>query len=78
MNKPITIAKAELEQRIQQVVQESNLPAFVLVYMFGGFLSNLEQIEKQQYEEDLAIWNQNLQAEVQAKMDPNTRINGVI
>lgn len=78
MNKPITIAKAELEQKIQQAVQESNLPAFVLVYMFEGFLSNLEQIEKQQYEEDLAIWNQQLQAETQPQIDQNFRMNGAL
>lgn len=77
MNKPITIAKAELEQQIQKAVQESNLPAFVLVYMFEGFLSNLEQIEKQQYEEDLEIWNRQIQAELQPQVDQNMRTNGV-
>lgn len=78
MNKPITIAKAELEQKIQQAVQESNLPAFVLVYMFEGFLSNLEQIEKQQYEEDLEIWNRQLQTETQPQIDQNFRMNGAL
>ena len=58
MNKPSTITKVELEKKISDAVYESGLPAFVVAYMFEGFLADLRKAEKQQYEADLKAWEE--------------------
>lgn len=53
MNKPVTIVREELRQKITSAVNESNLPAFVVADMFEGFLRELRALERQQYQNDL-------------------------
>lgn len=56
MIKPVTIIREELRQTITSAVNESNLPAFVVADMFEGFLRELRQLERQQYQKDLASY----------------------
>lgn len=53
MQKPVTIIREELRQKITSAVNESNLPAFVVADMFEGFLRELRALERQQYQNDL-------------------------
>ena len=53
MEKPVTIIREELRQKITSAVNESNLPAFVVADMFEGFLRELRALERQQYQNDL-------------------------
>lgn len=52
MQKPVTIIREELRQKITSAVNESNLPAFVVADMFDGFLRELRALERQQYQND--------------------------
>lgn len=53
MNKPVTVVREELRQKITSVVNEANLPAFVVADIFDGFLRELRALERQQYQNDL-------------------------
>ena len=53
MQKPVTVVREELRQKITSAVNESNLPAFVVADMFDGFLRELRTLERQQYQNDL-------------------------
>ncbi len=57
-NKPVTIAKVELEQKINDAVRESGLPAFIIAYMFESMLGQLRQIEQRQYQDDMKRWEE--------------------
>lgn len=68
-NKPATIAKVELEQKINEAVRESGLPAFIIAYMFESMLGQLRQIEQRQYQDDMKRWE-----ESQSKPDDDVEI----
>lgn len=57
MNKPVTILREELRQTITDAVNSANLPAFVVADMFERFLTELRQLERQQYAQDLQSYN---------------------
>lgn len=54
MDKPATILQREFRDKIVNAVNESNLPAFVLVPVLEQALAEVRQIEEQQYKADLA------------------------
>ncbi len=64
MQKPVTIVREELRQRITSAVNESNLPAFVVADMFDGFLRELRALERQQYEKDLNAYQEECEEDV--------------
>ena len=54
MEKPVTIVREELKNTIRNAVNKSGLPAFVVADMMEAFLTELRILEKRQYDEDLA------------------------
>ena len=57
MEKPSTVAFREFVEKIQQAVNSSNLPAFVLIPVFRDTLEQLAQLDEQQFQHDSAEWN---------------------
>ena len=57
MNKPLSVAKQDFEKSLESLVNESGLPALVLRYIFQDALTQLCELEKQQYEKDLEEYN---------------------
>ena len=58
MNKPITVARQEFTQSLVNLVNESQLPAFVIRQSLAQMDQALAQLEQAQLEKDTAEWNQ--------------------
>ena len=61
MDKPATMLQREFREKIVTAVNESNLPAFVLVPILEQALAEVRTIEEQQYENDKAEYEKNLE-----------------
>ena len=70
MGKPITVLREEARQRITDAVNESGngLPAFVIVDIVQNILLELQNIERQQLEQDTMRYNESLKQE-QSQME---------
>ncbi len=58
MQKPSTVAYREFLDRINNLVNESGLPAFVLIPVFREILGQLVRNEEVQYAADKKIWDE--------------------
>lgn len=56
MNKPATLLQREFKDKIVNAINESNLPAFVLVPILEQALAEVKNIEEKQYEADKAAY----------------------
>lgn len=56
MNKPATLLQREFKDKIVNAINESNLPAFVLVPVLEQALIEVKNIEEKQYEADKAAY----------------------
>ena len=61
MDKPATMLQREFREKIVTAVNESNLPAFVLVPILEQALAEVRTIEAQQYEKDRAEYENSLE-----------------
>ena len=52
MNKPITVAREEVKEKIADVINNSGLPAFIIEPILSDFLIEVRNVAKQQYEYD--------------------------
>lgn len=52
MDKPATLLQREFQKKIVDAINESGLPAFVLVPILEQALAEVQRIEEQQYQED--------------------------
>ena len=59
MNKPITVAREEFIKSIIQTVQDSGLPAFVVVDVLEGVCRESKALAQQQYQADLKAYQDN-------------------
>lgn len=50
----IIVREKEVRQQIMQIINESNLPAFIVRTILKDYYEQLEPIEQQQYQEALA------------------------
>ena len=57
MTKPITVARQEFTQALVNLVNESQLPAFVLRSALAQMDQALAQLEQAQLEQDKAEWD---------------------
>lgn len=67
MNKPLTIVREDLKNELISSINSSNVPAFIAVDILEKLLTELRQIERQQYESDLKFYNESLKAEGELK-----------
>lgn len=58
MNKPITVARQEFTENLVNLVNNSQLPAFVIRSALAQMDTALAQLEQAQLEKDTAEWNQ--------------------
>lgn len=63
MHKPSTVAYREFLDNINDLVNKSGLPAFVLIPVFREILGQLIQNEEMQYENDRKEWEKHLSKE---------------
>ena len=57
MEKPSTVVYREFVDKIQEAVNTSNLPAFVIIPVIKDTLDQLVRLEERQYQHDAAEWN---------------------
>lgn len=69
MQKPISMIHDELIEKIKDDIQQSGLPACVIVYILERFLNDMRIISGQQSEYDRAEYQKKLEAE--KKQDTN-------
>lgn len=63
MNKPITVARQEFTEGLVNLVNNSNLPAFVVREALATVYERLAEIEKAQLEADRAAWDESQKGE---------------
>ena len=56
MNKPITVERQETMQKLVDVVNGAQLPAFVLVDMLNEILQNVRTLARRQYARDAEMY----------------------
>ena len=56
MQKPITVARQEFIDDLSDVINQSGLPAFLIVDVMKEFILQLEPLEKQQFARDSVAW----------------------
>lgn len=54
-NKDLIIAERQTKEKIAEIINKSELPAFVLKAMMQDFFNQLNIIEQQQYQEAMGI-----------------------
>lgn len=69
MNKPITIVREEIKDKIAEVINSSGLPAFVIEPILNDFLIEVRNIAKHQYEYDKQQYEMTLKKESDEKAD---------
>lgn len=58
MDKPATLLQREFKDNLVKIINESKLPAFVLVPILEQALAEVKDIEQKQYEADKAAYEQ--------------------
>jgi hypothetical protein len=58
MEKPLTIKRAEFTQKLAQVINESELPAFVIADSLSAILTQINNLAQTQYQNDLQAYEQ--------------------
>lgn len=56
MNKPITIARREFVEAMSKLIAESGLPFSMLCDIFRDAAGQMNQLEMEQYEKDMAAY----------------------
>ena len=56
MQKPSTIIYREFKDELQELINSSSLPAFVLLPVMRDVVRQLEKIEERQYQRDVEEW----------------------
>ena len=72
MQKPITVARQELIERVSSAVNESGLPAFVVADVFRTFIGQLENLQSEQLRRDSEMWGKFV-AEKENEQSPEER-----
>ena len=63
MDKPLTVARQEFTEKIVDVINSANLPAFVVAEVLQKCVVEIENIAKQQYEMDKKQYEASLKKE---------------
>ncbi len=58
MNKPITVAREDFIENLVKIINESELPIFVVRNELSRAYEQLAQIEKAQLEQDKKTWEE--------------------
>lgn len=63
MDKPATLLQREFKDNLVKIINESNLPAFVLVPILEQALAEVKDIEEKQFEADKAAYEEKANAD---------------
>lgn len=63
MDKPITVARQEFMDALVNLVNGSELPAFVITPLLELVTKKVAALEEQQYQHDLKAWNKQNETE---------------
>lgn len=63
MDKPATLLQREFKDNLVKIINESKLPAFVLVPILEQALAEVKDIEQKQYEADKAAYEGEVNAD---------------
>lgn len=63
MDKPATLLQREFKDNLVKIINESKLPAFVLVPILEQALAEVRDIEEKQYEADKAAYEGDVNAD---------------
>lgn len=63
MDKPATLLQREFKDNLVKIINESKLPAFVLVPIMEQALAEVRDIEEKQYEADKAAYEGEVNAD---------------
>ena len=63
MDKPATLLQREFKDNLVKIINESKLPAFVLVPIMEQALAEIKDIEEKQYEADKAAYEGEVNAD---------------
>lgn len=63
MDKPATLLQREFKDNLVKIINESKLPAFVLVPILEQALAEVRDIEEKQYEADKAAYEGEVNAD---------------
>lgn len=63
MDKPATLLQREFKDNLVKIINESKLPAFVLVPILEQALAEVKDIEEKQYEADKAAYEGDVNAD---------------
>ena len=58
MNKPITVARQEFAEKLVNIINESNLPAFVIAESLRSAVTEVDKLAQAQYEHDKKAWEE--------------------
>jgi hypothetical protein len=64
LNKPITIVRAEFISNLTNLINNSNLPLFVVEPILKDMYLEVKSVMQKQYEYDLANYNQSKQEQL--------------
>lgn len=64
MNKPITVVREEIKEKIAEVINTSGLPAFVIEPILQDFLVEVRNVARHQYEYDKQQYEMSLRKEI--------------
>lgn len=73
MDKPSTVLHREFVDKLQNLINCSHLPAFVLVPVIRDALDQLIRLEDQQFQRDAAEWNAEKQKEAKTGVNADGR-----
>lgn len=60
IEKPLIMILGETEEKIVRIINETNLPAFILKPMLERILNQIQNLEQHEKEEAIRIYNQEL------------------
>lgn len=63
MDKPATLLQREFKDNLVKIINESKLPAFVLVPILEQALAEVKEIDEKQYEADKAAYEGDVNAD---------------
>ena len=66
---PITVARAQFQQKVAELVNTAGLPAFIMADVFRDMVRTLDQFAEQQYQQELAAY----QAEQEKEQEPEEK-----
>lgn len=63
MEKPTILKVKETEDRIVQIINESNVPAFTIRPVLERLLAEVKTLEEKEYQQEKTIYEENLKKE---------------